>query len=528
VTAMPGGVGEGAVTIAVEVVLAVGRATLVATNRDTSLPHGPGGFSRRGTPWCGKLEPPPVRDDWPLDELRRGVHHYPLTHRGVCGTLVAQDAGLAARGGCLRAAAAVSGGPKPFATVPATASSPAGSTACASDRACACSEGCGGLMNSKTTGFIATVAAGLALIGCGPSQPSTTRTVTYSGATLTAGAARLTIPHLSLNQEVTVTLREAVPRHSGRVKRIEIEPHGSLHGVPEIPAYLSVKVDDSNPRVVMHKGDDDSLCSTEVDDRNHHTFKTTLYALDDIEVEVQPGLPCTTACGTGQVCVDGVCKEHNDEATTCDTVCPTFFECDDGTCKYHDEFEAEHHGTPGTCSPTCVTGLTCVQGYCEAPSRSAGRCTAPNPDSCLGPPISASRRGDDLCTNFLSDPRNCGGCSPQAWDQFPDPRGTRCTEGTPCIDGICVPCPPYEPNIHCGRCSTLTVQNDDKNCGVCGRQCSNSFCVNGECDCRMLNGTLCPTATGAVCTSLGSDSRNCGTCGNVCPAGQVCKDSVCT
>lgn len=220
-------------------------------------------------------------------------------------------------------------------------------------------------MTLKTSTPIALVAV-ITLIGCGgSSKPSTTQLVTASaGATLTAGAATLTIPAGALTKDTQVTLREAEPQHAGRVARVEVEPHDALAAGHE--AHLSVKVSDSNPKVKMHNGSDDSLEDVEVDDRNHHAFKTNMTTLGDVEVEDEHGATCAAACGAGQECDDGVCKDHDDAAQTCATVCGTGQECDDGTCKTHDEFELEHHGVSGTCSPTCGTDLVCHDGLCSA------------------------------------------------------------------------------------------------------------------------------------------------------------------
>jgi hypothetical protein len=220
------------------------------------------------------------------------------------------------------------------------------------------------LKHVNTIAFSA--AAALALLGCGSSsKPSTTTTVVAAqGATLTAGAATLTIPAGALTQDTAVTLREADPQHANRATRVEIQPHDALQAGHEV--HLSVKVSNANPKVKMHNGSDDSLEDVEVDDRNHHSFKTNMSTMGDVEVEVEDGASCTSACASNQECDDGVCKDHNGGAKTCATVCDTGMECDDGTCKTHNEFETEHGGTPGTCSPSCDAGLTCHDGTCSA------------------------------------------------------------------------------------------------------------------------------------------------------------------
>ena len=218
---------------------------------------------------------------------------------------------------------------------------------------------------STSTPIALVTALAFTLIGCGGGKPSTTQLVTASaGATLTAGAATLTIPAGALTKDTQVTLREAEPQHAGRVDRVEVEPHDALAAGQT--AHLSVKVSDSNPKVKMHSGSDDSLEDVEVDDRNHHSFKTNMTTLGDVEVEDEHGASCAAACAADQECDDGVCKAHDDAAKTCAAVCDTGFECDDGTCKTHSEVEVKDGVTPGDCSPGCATGLVCHDSVCSA------------------------------------------------------------------------------------------------------------------------------------------------------------------
>src|SRR5437868_5265236 len=118
-------------------------------------------------------------------------------------------------------------------------------------------------MFTNRTVFVAATSFALVACGGGSSKPSTVQTVGSTGATLTAGAASLTIPAGALAQSTQVTLREAEPRHQGRSNRIEVEPHGLSLAQP---ARLSVNVDDSNARVKMHDGNDD-LVNVEVEDQ---------------------------------------------------------------------------------------------------------------------------------------------------------------------------------------------------------------------------------------------------------------------
>jgi hypothetical protein len=217
------------------------------------------------------------------------------------------------------------------------------------------------------TNEILLAAASLALVaacGGGSNRASTAVTVGSAGATLKAGAATLTIPAGALAQNTQITLREAEPEHQGRVERVEVEPRGTTLAQP---AHISVKVDDNNARVKMHNGSDD-LVDVEVEDRNHGVYKTSMSQLGEVEVELEHGKTCTTACTTGQECDDGVCKAHSEDAgkKTCDPICASGQECDDGACKTHNEVEGGPPGGTATCDPACATGLECDDGVCKA------------------------------------------------------------------------------------------------------------------------------------------------------------------
>jgi hypothetical protein len=217
-----------------------------------------------------------------------------------------------------------------------------------------------------TNRIVFLAATSLAIVACGgsSSKPSTVQTVGSAGATLTAGAATLSIPAGALTQSTQVTLREAEPRHTGRSDRIEVEPRGLSLAQP---ARLSVKVDDSNARVKMHDGNDD-LVSVEVEDRNHGSYKTSMGQLGEVEVELEHGRVCTPACTAGQECDDGACKAHVEDANArvCNPVCTSGQECDDGACKPHNEMEPGGPGGTAACVPACATGLECDDGVCKA------------------------------------------------------------------------------------------------------------------------------------------------------------------
>jgi hypothetical protein len=228
-------------------------------------------------------------------------------------------------------------------------------------------------MNLKSPTFAASFAAvALTLVGCGGSTSTTrnqtTGTVGSAGGTLTTGTSKLTIAAGALTDDRLITIREAEPRHAGRLVRIELEPKDLAFAKT---AQLSLQIDDKNVKVKVldDSTETEHLAEVEVEDRNHHLFKTGVDKLGEIEVELEHGAACTTACAATEECDDGVCKAHNENehAQTCSAVCGAGQECDDGVCKAH--IEKEPGQVPGTvaCDPACATGLECdtTDGVCK-------------------------------------------------------------------------------------------------------------------------------------------------------------------
>ncbi len=215
---------------------------------------------------------------------------------------------------------------------------------------------------------VAAAALALNLFACGGgASPAsqTSATVGAAGATLKAGAATLTIPAGALAKDTSVTLKETEPRHGGKV-RIEIEP---AEVQLEHAAQLAIEDDGSNVKMKM-VDDANQDQAMEIEDRNHHKFKTSMSKLEAIELEEEQGAACSPACSATQECDDGVCKDHFEDAAkkSCDAVCDAGQECDDGACKAHSEVENEHGNTTGaTTCPPCGSGMECdaTDGMCK-------------------------------------------------------------------------------------------------------------------------------------------------------------------
>jgi hypothetical protein len=93
------------------------------------------------------------------------------------------------------------------------------------------------------------------------------------------------------------------------------------------------------------------------------------------------------------------------------------------------------------------------------------------------------------------------------------------------------PCPAARPDA-CGTGASAFCTDfgtDPTNCGTCGHACGvGRSCSAGVCTlpCAAPQ-TACPTANPTYCADLASDANNCGGCGATCPAGQLCSGGAC-
>lgn len=108
----------------------------------------------------------------------------------------------------------------------------------------------------------------------------------------------------------------------------------------------------------------------------------------------------------------------------------------------------------------------------------------------------------------LCDRPECGPCDTncqQACSQFCcDSNGRNCSNRN--YTRSC--CGANRPNCCAGTC--VSFQNDEANCGSCGRLCPAGW----QC-------------CGGACVNPATDSNNCGACGRVCPTGGVCQNGTC-
>ncbi|EEY18515.1 keratin-associated protein 10-7 [Verticillium alfalfae VaMs.102] len=253
-------------------------------------------------------------------------------------------------------------------------------------------------------------------------------------------------------------------------------------------------------------------------------------------------------CHDGLVCQDGVCTPTGLPIGGCEglnTPCASGLICVSDICVVDPD--------PSTCSgAVCGTGELCVHGLCidilnnactAAPrTRLALRTTFAVPVPVLRPPTAFC--GDTTCDSQLqvcvenvclalsTDLNNCGAA------------GTTCQAGQTCISGQCSdPAAPTD----CGGdvCGTgelcvegticVNLATDNKNCGSTGTVCSiDQVCVFGVCTaltapvCGQTNcaeGQICSSAT---CLDVFTDAANCGAEGRACePSGSTCVAGKC-
>lgn len=232
----------------------------------------------------------------------------------------------------------------------------------------------------------------------------------------------------------------------------------------------------------------------------------------------------------------------------------------------------------GSCDNSCGTSF-CAMGKCFS-----NIC----PDPIWGPgPNACVVYGNSICTDFQSDPHNCGYC------------GNECFGGT-CVNGKCICTNGFTEcfnkneslffeqlnilprscvdlavdSVNCGSCNTpcfaenyLTTEDghpqkvvsscingqcmldcardayhdllvdiftDNNNCGKCGKVChDNESCYNGNCIPAYQAAFYCEMKSvynrycDRKCVNVTSDPENCIYCGNVCPTGMACTHAGC-
>lgn len=162
-------------------------------------------------------------------------------------------------------------------------------------------------MNRTTTSrlLIAALLAA-ALSACGGASSGSATIGPRGGVVTTSTGFALSIPAGALSKETEIQVNEAEPR-DGATHRFELEPHD----LPlQAKAHLSMKegADDGPMKLVEMENETEQELENEHEDTAEHAREADIDHLGVIEMRHQRA--CTTPCGAGFECDDGVCKPH--------------------------------------------------------------------------------------------------------------------------------------------------------------------------------------------------------------------------
>ncbi len=148
----------------------------------------------------------------------------------------------------------------------------------------------------------------------------------------------------------------------------------------------------------------------------------------------------------------------------------------------------------GGCGIACDEGQRCLAGKCSTEGASGSGSGDGSVDPPVEPPGCGLGQlecppGSGICVNIRTNEQNCGACG-VACDRSGCGTGAgtcqACAiEETPPLGEIAAPvciniseC--LTPRTVCGGACT-TLQDDEQNCGACGRRCESGICEAGEC-----------------------------------------------
>jgi hypothetical protein len=174
-----------------------------------------------------------------------------------------------------------------------------------------------------------------------------------------------------------------------------------------------------------------------------------------------------------------------------------------------------------TATPTATATVTVTLTPSPSPSPTPTSSPSPSPTPLVCTGLTSNRCGTQ-CTNFQTDPNNCGGC------------GKTCPTGY-CLAGVCSVCTAGQPSLCDGECTNVTTDAD--NCGGCGNLCpTGQSCVSGQCAGIICADPNAPTQCEAIsaddsdtdiCVNLMTDPLSCGSCDNTCPGDGDCVGGLC-
>ncbi|MBL8680687.1 MAG: hypothetical protein JNK05_16025 [Myxococcales bacterium] len=233
---------------------------------------------------------------------------------------------------------------------------------------------------------------------------------------------------------------------------------------------------------------------------------------------------CNVPCGSGQVCMGGVCMMPCPAgqarcAGACVDTSSSSAHC--GMCGRM--CGASERCVAGSCAITCPAGQTQCGASCVDTNTSAmncgvcGRTCAASERCAMGACQPLCPSGQTMCgascVDTNSNALHCGRC------------GNMCPAGQFCSAGTCsARCDP--PTTNCSNVCVNLMSADTNNCGACGRVCAGganatAVCTTGTCGltCSAGFGDCDSNAANGCETNTAANVMNCGTCGTVCTAG---------
>ena len=160
------------------------------------------------------------------------------------------------------------------------------------------------------TRFAFTLSIATLIAACGSGSAPTSTTLGAAGGTVsTRTGITLRVPAGALSAPTQISIVESQPR-DGAMAHLELEPHDLVLAVP---ASLTFKVEDGNVRLSEIEHGAEGEVRHELEKQRHDASGEVEVEVHHLgELEMEHGLTCDTACGTGFECDDGVCKADDD------------------------------------------------------------------------------------------------------------------------------------------------------------------------------------------------------------------------
>jgi hypothetical protein len=224
---------------------------------------------------------------------------------------------------------------------------------------------------------------------------------------------------------------------------------------------------------------------------------------------------CGDACtGAANTCSNGKCQCPTDGQTACGDTCVNLRTGVDTAAG-----DAVQMDNCGKCGVSCLPGAACTNGQCACPSAST------TDMYCDEDPVTGKTDDHYMCIEVKTT-KNCGSCGNACLDDS-ECRGTSPMNAPSDFSCVCIG--DDAGKTHCSGIGCRSLNNDEDNCGQCGRACpDNVNCVAGSCDCPGGSAVeSCKVDGEAKCVDTDTDKNNCGGCGVKCDPGEDCCEGEC-